>query len=77
MPGEPEPTVFGGLFKGVVDGALSVGRHDEISHDAALDANQVMVMSDEVFIELVASMVVAARNFVHHSGTFEVGKVPI
>lgn len=77
MSRESEATLFGSLFKGAVDGALRVGRHDKVSHDTALDANQVVVMADEVFVKFIASVIVAARNFVHDPGTLEVGQVPI
>ena len=77
VSGESESALFGRPFQRAVDGALRVGRHDKVSHDTALDANQVVVMPDEVLVKFVASVIVAARNFVHHPGTLEVGKVPI
>lgn len=77
VSGESESTLFGRPFQRAVDGVLRIGRHDKVSHDTALDADQVVVMPDEVFVKFVASVIVATCDFVHDPGTFEVGEVPI
>jgi hypothetical protein len=66
----------GGLQRGV-QGALSAGRHDEVGDHTAFDADEVVMVTDEVFVEFVSCVIVASRNSMHDTGLFEVGQVAV
>lgn len=77
MAGEPKLDRPRRCRERVVDDALGSGRDDEVRHRAALDADEVVVMTDEVLVELVAGVIVAAGNSPNDAGGFEVGEIAI
>ena len=77
MTGEPKLAESRGLFQCGVQRALGACRHHEVGNHAAFHANQVVVVTDEVLVQLVSRMVVATGDPADHTSLLEVGQVPV
>lgn len=66
-----------GFFQCGVQRALGACRHHEVCDYAAFHADQVVVVTDEVLVQLVARVVVATGNPADHSRLFEVGQIAV
>ena len=65
------------LCKCVVDDSFRLRGDGEIGHLAALDADEVVVMTNEVLVKFVAGVVVAPRDPVHHACVLEIGEISV
>lgn len=77
MPSEPELAELGGGLQCGVQGALSARRHDEVGNHTAFDADEVVMVTDEVFVEFVSCVIVAPRDSMYDTGLLEIGQIAI
>lgn len=77
MSRQPELAELGGGLQRGVQGAFSTGGHDEVGDHTALDADEVMMVTDEVFVEFVSCVIIASRDSMYDTGLFEIGQVAV
>lgn len=77
MPSKPELAELGGGLQCGVQGALSARRHDEVRNHTAFDADEVVMVTDEVFVEFVSCVIVAPRDSMYDTGLLEIGQIAI
>jgi len=72
-----EATSFGKLRQCFVELTLDRGRNGDVEHRAALFAQQVMVVSDQVFGQFEAAEFVVADDACHHARGFQHRQVAV
>lgn len=77
MPSKSELAELGGGLQCGVQGALSAQGHDEVGNHTTFDADEVVMVTDEVFVEFVSSVIVAPRDSMYDTGLLEIGQVAI